>query len=400
MSSYAFVSRRVPVSRLLVLSDAFANRILTFSSMPTPMSSLMPLVSGQNSLHCCYLLYFDKHAPHCNPLPAHAHRACKSSNPCHFDCDSGYILVGHQCVCNGCSTPSPVPRALKARAASSDTAKVSAADALRVDNGVGPASKDVVNNLADGVPSGASSSDSSSPAVPCHLSEPSSPVFTPAPLSSQPSPSSSVQLSTLSSLPTPHDDLRALTRNILVQFGPRVQDLLKDFGVSCGCYDGLAGHDSNDVRVSLKSIVDLSTSFGGLLANMKSNLSLVDQLLLDTTQLIANIKHCLGLNLDYDLTDSLSELLAATQALLQALDSLKDGFMTCGCAEDLLVSLPHDLHVISDSDGASSQNSVIHPARAYPIRRELLYQAHRDTPTSTFSVETDTKHPANDKPGF
>ncbi|THU86482.1 hypothetical protein K435DRAFT_805065 [Dendrothele bispora CBS 962.96] len=46
------------------------------------------------------------------PLVSHAHRACKSSDPCYFECDSGYILVGHQCACNGCSTL-PVPRALR-----------------------------------------------------------------------------------------------------------------------------------------------------------------------------------------------------------------------------------------------------------------------------------------------
>ncbi|THU76034.1 hypothetical protein K435DRAFT_974608 [Dendrothele bispora CBS 962.96] len=43
----------------------------------------------RSKLAASLLPLFNKHAPHCNPVPTHAHTTCKSSDPCHFDCDSG-----------------------------------------------------------------------------------------------------------------------------------------------------------------------------------------------------------------------------------------------------------------------------------------------------------------------
>lgn len=40
-----------------------------------------------------------KSQPACNPLPAHAHRACTTEDPCSCTCDSGFIKSGGECVC-------------------------------------------------------------------------------------------------------------------------------------------------------------------------------------------------------------------------------------------------------------------------------------------------------------
>ncbi|KAJ7901594.1 hypothetical protein B0H13DRAFT_764760 [Mycena leptocephala] len=52
----------------------------------------------------------------CGKLPAHAHRACTTADPCAFECDTPYIRQGDQCKCKiaGCGA-SPTARSLKSR---------------------------------------------------------------------------------------------------------------------------------------------------------------------------------------------------------------------------------------------------------------------------------------------
>ncbi|KAJ3982459.1 hypothetical protein F5890DRAFT_367320 [Lentinula detonsa] len=70
--------------------------------------------------------------PACDPVPAHAHRACTTEDPCSCSCDSGFTKIGGECVCpapnsicngvcghfpHGCGgRPSALPRSLKKRA--------------------------------------------------------------------------------------------------------------------------------------------------------------------------------------------------------------------------------------------------------------------------------------------
>ncbi|KAJ3975659.1 hypothetical protein EV361DRAFT_462126 [Lentinula raphanica] len=69
--------------------------------------------------------------PPCKPVPAHAHRACTTEDPCSCSCDPGYTKVGDECVCpapnsvcngvcgyfpHGCGgRPSALPRSVKKR---------------------------------------------------------------------------------------------------------------------------------------------------------------------------------------------------------------------------------------------------------------------------------------------
>ncbi|KAH7868566.1 uncharacterized protein C8R40DRAFT_819811 [Lentinula edodes] len=90
-------------------------------------------ILGLRALVEAELKTFFKSQPACDPLPAHAHRACTTEDPCSCTCDSGYIKSGGECVCpppnsvcngvcghfpHGCGgRPSSLPRSLKKRAA-------------------------------------------------------------------------------------------------------------------------------------------------------------------------------------------------------------------------------------------------------------------------------------------
>ncbi|KAK7434668.1 hypothetical protein VKT23_020076 [Stygiomarasmius scandens] len=321
------------------------------------------------------------HGQHCRPMPSHAHRACKSSDPCHFDCDPGYILVGTQCVCDGCSTPSPTPRLVKSRA---DTVKVSVGDLLHADVDI---DSKIVGTIGADIRLGSTS---------------------PAPPSDQP-PSCPP--------PTNHDGLLALLHDILVQVGPGLQGLLQDLGTRCKCHGTPAGVDPSS---SLAAVVNWSLDLGSVLASLETDLSHVNQLSSVATRLVADVDHCLGLDLDHNLADLLNHIGTASRVLLRDTNLLQVGLTTCGCTEQLLSSLLKDLHLTRRCDPAIAVTlpnivdaqvnagaldrpvldvghglglePILHPARAYPIRRDLL---SANTPTPTSHVEANVGLIAN-----
>ncbi|KAF5366278.1 hypothetical protein D9758_005666 [Tetrapyrgos nigripes] len=336
-------------------------------------------------------------APSCGRLPAHTHRACTTSNPCHYECNTGYQLIGTQCVCNGCLTPSPVPRPWKIRAVPPDVDLTLLLDA---DVGVAPQLNTLDNDHPGRCQSGVPFSSTSVPTQ-------SSPFINPSPTNPTLSPPSASLPSCPRSSNSDHEGLLATLHNILVVDGPSLQGLLGDLSLSLEYRNSPSSDTSqSDLSTSINLVANSSTSLASLLVNLQTELYLAPLLDL-TNHVVEGLVNCLAFpTVDDDLAGLLMQTLAASQSLLHHVQTLRTGLGTCGCRDELMNSLRSGKHMSKRSASCGPMDSafgitlpplgtkvdlggplnkavlgltdslhlepIVHPARAYPISRDLL----------------------------